>query len=42
LLDRILTINYGDKTLNGLPARGCPQGDVPSSLLWCLVVDEFL
>jgi hypothetical protein len=34
-------------TLNGFSvrlakSRGCPQGGVPSPLLWCLVVDDLL
>lgn len=40
LTGRKLTVNCEDRTLEGRPAAGCPQGGVLSPILWCLVVDD--
>jgi len=42
LTDRNLTISLSKATIGGRPTRDCPQGEVLTPLLWCLVVDEFL
>lgn len=42
MLSRRLTVNHGSVSVKRYPAGGCPQGDVLSPLLWCLVVDELL
>ena len=40
--NRNITITKGNTTLRGIVKSGCPQGGVPSPLLWSLVMDELL
>ena len=35
-------MTLGGLSTNVVVSRGCPQGGVLSTLLWCLVVDELL
>jgi retron-type reverse transcriptase len=42
LTRRSIIVNFGNLTLEGKPAKDCPQGGVLSPLLWSLVVNELL
>jgi hypothetical protein len=42
LAGRNLTVYHRKRTTEGIPDRGCPQGGVLSTLLWCLVEDDLL
>ncbi|XP_020298816.1 uncharacterized protein LOC109863050 [Pseudomyrmex gracilis] len=42
LTGRILIANHGDSNVHGFSTKECPQGEILSPLLWCLVVNELL
>jgi hypothetical protein len=42
LAGRKLIVCHRERTTEGTPDRGCPQGGVPSPLLWCLIVNDLL
>jgi hypothetical protein len=42
LAETRIMVYHGERVVEGTPDRGCPQGEVLSLLLWCLVVNDLL
>jgi hypothetical protein len=42
LAGRRIMVYHGEKMLESTSDRGCPQGEVLSPLLWCLILNDLL